>query len=173
VPQHCNCLPPCIACMFAVVPLPAWFNFAMHVQNNTKQPLICQMSLVQQVAMYGNMDRQPFQASQVIWSSREGPLHPDRHVYNPETACVSMLRVPANCASTPSVHGQLVRCKYLVQCAVKPASGWCRSEVAVSLPLVVLAPPGSESDWELLAAPADWKPEKLDPQVCSIESNQM
>jgi hypothetical protein len=139
------------------------------LQNTARLPLICQMSLLQRVTMYGNMARTPFQASQVIWSSREGPLHPERYGYNPGTACVSMLRVPANCANTPSVHGQLVRCEYLIRCTVKPASGWCQSEVAVSLPVVVLAPPGSDSDWELPAAPAGWKPEKLDPQVCSME----
>jgi hypothetical protein len=138
----------------------------LRVQNNTQQPLVCRVSLLQRVTMHGNMASASYHAEQAIWSSREGPLHPEPSVYNRETTCISMLRVPAHCASMPSIHGQLVRCEYSVQCSVVPASGWCPSEVAVSLPLVVIAPPDTSSDWELPEAPSDWSPEKLDPQAC-------
>lgn len=130
------------------------------MQNATNVPLLCSMKLQRHITLTSNTTHGAFHSIRTLWSASEGPVPPGTPSEQP---CQGTIRVPATSAALPSVSGDLVRCRYTLECAAAPARGCCAAPARVEVPVAVAAPAVTQEEWEHVPpqAPPDWQPEVM------------
>ena len=158
-----NCTGTCVR--MAVQMLMGWP--ALHgMQNATRTPLLCAMALKRHVTLSSNTHRVPHDSVTTVWSSSEGPIPPSRHATQP---CYGILRIAADPPAMPTLHGDLVQCRYSLECSGRPARGCCAAVARVEVPIRVQLPHDDAAEWTAPEAPPGWRPEVMAAKVrCTL-----
>lgn len=134
------------------------------VQNTSAVPVTCHMELLRQVTLTSDTWSRatPYNVTQTVWRSTEGPLPPRGYQDQP---CYATVRLPVDTADVPSVDGHIVRCRYRLRVRVVPADGCCAEAAKTETALEVVSVRNSRDDWQMVEPPADWKPQVLPSQA--------
>jgi hypothetical protein len=137
-------------------------SHTLRAQNSTNVPLVCVMTLRRHITLSSNTHPYPHDSTTALWSSTEGPIHPSPHAEQP---CYGTVRLPAQPPVMPMLHGDLIQCRYHLECTARPARGCCAAAASVQVPLTVHVPVEGGAEWTPPEAPLDWHPEVMEPKV--------
>jgi hypothetical protein len=129
-------------------------------------PVHCTLRLTRKVRVldrYGNFREE----EEHLWSHQEGPI-PSSLGMSEMHRLSSRAFVPGSgseAVDTPSIHTELIWCRYELQSIVRPHSACCGTRVIAILPLMVQATPFQVPDFLEPPKPAGWDPQVFDSQV--------